>query len=391
MSGLIQDQARGENIELPYRNKIENLLTHADIKLVDRGQRAERRWDLEVNNDKLFARILGQGTLGLGEAYMEGWWECEQLDEFFARVLSANLGQHVTTWTDRWFFLLGHLSNRQIGRRLKQTAASHYNFGNDLYTAMLDPRMIYTCAYWQDANTLSEAQTHKLELTARKLKLEPGMKVLDIGCGWGGAAEYMAQQHDVEVVGITLSEEQYKLACERSAGAGTEFRLQDYHQLDEKFDRIYSLGMFEHVGFKNFPDFFRIVDDCLIDNGLFLLHTIGHRITNHKVDPWIDRYIFPNSILPSAEMICQFASPYFHLEDWHNFGMDYHRTLMAWDQNLASAWHELPDYDEQFQRMWHYFLMSAAGAFKARKNHLWQIVFSKGLSTTPYQAVRSGS
>lgn len=374
---------------LAYQDKITGLLARADIKVHNSRLAPPRPWDVQVHNPKLFARILGEGTLGLGEAYMDGWWDCEQLDELFARALTAELASKVTTWSDRCFFILAYLTNRQIGKRLLATAASHYDIGNDLYQRMLDPRMIYTCGYWQDANNLEQAQQHKLELVARKLGLEPGMRVLDIGCGWGGAADYMAQHHGVEVVGITLSTEQIKLASERIDNVNVTIKLLDFRNLNEKYDRIYSLGMFEHIGFKNYSDYFRIVDQCLVDRGLFLLHTIGHRITSFKVDPWIDRYIFPNSILPSAELINRHASNYFTVEDWHCFGLDYHQTLLSWDHNCRAAWDDLPNYPLRFRRMWHYFLMCSAGSFKARRNHLWQIVFSKGVCNEPYQTVRS--
>lgn len=384
---LVSNRVQSKDIQ--YQQKCSELLAHAGVQTHSQATENIKPFDILVHNPKLFARIIGEGTLGLGEAYMDGWWECEQLEEMIARVLDAELASKVATWSDKWFFLVAHLSNRQIGKRLKETGASHYNIGNDLYQQMLDPRMIYTCGYWQDAEDLAEAQTHKLELVARKLKLKPGMRVLDIGCGWGGSADYISRHHDVEVVGITLSEEQCALAQQRVKSDKVEIRIQDYRDLNEKFDRIYSLGMFEHVGFKNFGDYFRIVDQCLDQQGLFLLHTIGHRTTSTKVDPWIDRYIFPNSILPSAELICRHANPRFSIEDWHNFGLDYYKTLLAWDKNCQQAWPELTNYDQRFQRMWHYFLMCSAGAFKAGRNHLWQIVFSKGPQTEPYKAVRS--
>ncbi len=386
---LIREQNQRTRQEARYQSKIADLLAHADVKIVGEPSFGAEPWDMLVHNDALFSRILGQGTLGLGEAYMDGWWDCERLDELFARVLAAELATKVETWSDKAFFLLGHLRNRQIGKRLRATAADHYNTGNDLYQHMLDKKMIYTCGYWRDAENLDQAQEHKLELVARKLKLKPGMRVLDIGCGWGGAAKYIADKHGVDVVGITLSEAQHELAQEHIRDSNATVRLQDFRALNEKFDRVYSLGMFEHVGFKNFADYFRIVDQCLEPGGLFLLHTIGHRVTSFKVDPWMDRYIFPNSILPSAEMINRYSADYFNIEDWHNFGLDYHKTLLAWDSNLQAAWQHLPDYEERFKRMWHYFLMCSAGSFKAYRNHLWQVVFSKGIQPQPYEAVRS--
>lgn len=367
-----------------YTQKIASLLKHANIEI--NGSNA---WDIQVHNPDLFKRVIGQGSLGLGEAYMDGWWDVEQLDEFFYRVLAARLQSKVTTLRDKLFYVYAHLVNRQTGKKAFEVGEQHYDVGNDLYERMLDKRMMYSCGYWQDAKNLDEAQEHKLELICRKLKLEPGMRVLDIGCGWGGAARYMAEKYDVEVVGVSVSKEQIALANELSEGLNVRYEFADYRDLDEEFDRIYSIGMFEHVGYKNYETFFQVASRCLKDGGLFVLHSIGFQYTSEKVDPWIERYIFPNSILPSAELIGKHSGPYFKLEDWHNFGPDYTKTLMAWDENARNAWPDLPAYDEEFQRKWHYYLMACAGTFRACNNHLWQIVFSKGEKQEPYQAVRS--
>ncbi len=367
-----------------YTKKIAELLGHANIKI-----NGDDPWDIQVKHPDLFKRVIGQGSLGLGEAYMEGWWDVEQLDEFFYRVLVARLQSKVTTLRDKLFYVYAHLVNRQTGKKAFEVGEQHYDVGNDLYERMLDKRMMYSCGYWQDAKDLDEAQEHKLELICRKLKLEPGMRVLDIGCGWGGAARYMAEKYDVEVVGVSVSKEQIALANERAEGLNVSYKYADYRDLNEEFDRIFSIGMFEHVGYKNYKTFFEVAHRCLKDGGLFVLHSIGFQYTSEKVDPWIERYIFPNSILPSAELIGKHSGPYFKLEDWHNFGPDYTKTLMAWDQNATNAWPDLPAYDEEFQRKWHYYLMACAGTFRACNNHLWQIVFSKGEKQEPYRAVRS--
>lgn len=363
--------------------KLQYLLNKADIQI-----NGTREHDIQIYHPDFYKRVIGGGTLGLGESYMDGWWSCERLDLFFSKVLEKELVNSITTLRDKAFFASAHLQNRQTHKRARQVAVQHYDIGNDLYKVMLDENMIYTCGYWQDALNLNEAQEHKLELVCRKLKLEPGMKVLDIGCGWGGAARYMAQKYNVHVTGISNSKEQIELATTLS-DESLSFELCDYRDHLGSYDRIYSLGMFEHVGFKNYKTFFDMVDRCLKGQGLFLLHTIGHRRTFNKVDPWISQYIFPNSILPSAELIAKHSAPTLNIEDWHNFGKDYYRTLMAWNNNIVASWPQLPHYDARFQRMWHYYLMSCAGTFKASRNHLWQIMFSKGILSSPYQAVRS--
>ena len=364
--------------------KVRDLLEKADIQI-----NGSREHDIQVHNQDFYKRVIGGGTLGLGEAFMDDWWSCQRLDLFFTKVLEKELVNSITTLRDKAFFVAAHLQNRQTHQRARKVAVEHYDIGNDLYEAMLDNNMIYTCGYWQDAEDLNQAQVHKLELVCRKLKLQPGMRVLDIGCGWGGAARYMADKYGVHVTGISNSREQIELAKTRSEGFSVSFEQCDYRDHLGSYDRIYSLGMFEHVGFKNYKTFFDQVYKCLNDQGLFLLHTIGHRRTFNKVDPWISQYIFPNSILPSSELITKHSAPLLNLEDWHNFGKDYYRTLMAWNQNIESRWSDLPNYDERFKRMWHYYLMACAGTFKASRNHLWQIVFSKGIISDPYQAVRS--
>ena len=364
--------------------KVKQLLKRADIQID-----GSRDHDIQIHNQDFYKRVIGGGTLGLGEAYMDRWWSCNRLDLFFARVLEEELVNSITTLRDKAFFAMAHLQNRQTHQRARRVAVQHYDIGNDLYRAMLDKNMIYSCGFWRDANGLDEAQKHKLELVCRKLKLQPGMRVLDIGCGWGGAARYMADNYDVHVTGISNSREQIELAKTHSDGSSVSYELCDYRDHYDSYDRIYSLGMFEHVGFKNYKNFFNQIYLCLKDQGLFLLHTIGHRQTLNKVDPWISQYIFPNSILPSAELIAKHSSPLLNLEDWHNFGKDYYLTLMAWNDKIENNWSALPDYDERFRRMWHYYLMACAGTFKASRNHLWQIVFSKGILPDPYQAIRS--
>ncbi|MDH7528362.1 MAG: cyclopropane fatty acyl phospholipid synthase, partial [Ignavibacteria bacterium] len=254
---------------------------------------------------------------------------------------------------------------------------------------MLDKRMNYSCAYWKDATNLDEAQENKLELICKKLYLKPGMRVLDIGCGWGAFAKYAAEKYGVEVVGITVSKEQLKLAKELCDGLPVEIRLQDYREVNEKFDRIVSIGMFEHVGYKNYREYFKIAAKNLKDDGIFLLHTIGSNISTKSTDAWTHKYIFPNGMLPSLAQISKTVENLFVIEDVHNFGADYDKTLMAWYNNFKNNWHKLKDkYGERFYRMWEYFLLSCAGAFRARKNQLWQIVLSKKGILGGYSSIR---
>ncbi len=320
---------------------------------------------------------MAQGSLGLGESYMDGWWDCEQLDQFFFRVLRARLDREVGSWRDAFAVLKAKLVNLQSPSRAFCVGRHHYDIGNDLYRAMLDKRLIYSCACWDRAQSLDEAQEAKLELIARKLGLEPGMRVLDIGCGWGGTAQYLAERHHVDVVGVTVSEEQVRFGTDLCRGLPVDIRYQDYRSLNERFDRILSVGMLEHVGPKNYGAFMDVVRRCLDDSGLCLLHCIGVQQTAAGSDPWIVRYIFPNSKLPSARQLCDAAEGRFVVEDWQNLGANYDKTLMHWYDNFQRQWPFLKEhYDERFFRMWRYYLLSCAGAFRARANQVWQIVLS---------------
>lgn len=351
-----------------------DLLEEADIRIG-----GSRPWDMQLLAPGVPERVFAGGSMGLGESYMDGEWEVEQLDEFFNRVMRAHLEQKVRSSTIIWQALKSRFFNRQSLKRAYQVGEQHYDLGNAFYGAMLDRRMTYTCGYWKDAETLDEAQEAKLDLICRKLQLEPGMRVLDIGCGWGSFMAYAAEHYGVECVGITISREQVAWASKHYPDLPLEFRLQDYREVNDTFDRIVSVGMFEHVGSKNYRTFMDVAHRCLVDGGLFLLHTIGKNERKPYTDPWIDRYIFPNGELPSVGQIGDAVDNLFVVEDVHNFGADYDRTLMAWYENFEESW---PRFARQlgprFYRMWRYYLLSCAGIFRARDIQLWQWVLSKG-------------
>jgi cyclopropane-fatty-acyl-phospholipid synthase len=349
-------------------------------------------WDIQVVDTRLYQRILGAGSLGFGDAYVDGWWECDRLDELFHRLLAVDADQRVDRWTRLRMLgnVLRHaLFNLQSGRHAFVVGRKHYDIGNDVFATMLDSTMSYSCGYWLRAKTLEEAQRDKLDMICRKLELKPGERLLDIGSGWGGLARFAAIHYGVEVVGITISKEQQKLSRERCAGLPVTIELMDYRDLSGQFDKIVSVGMFEHVGPKNYATYFAIAARLLKDDGLFLLHTIGNYLTCRKIDPWIDKYVFPNGWLPSAAEITRAVEGRFLIEDWHNFGPDYDRTLMAWWDNFERGWPALEDkYGERFHRMWKYYLMSCAGVFRSRQGQLWQIVLSKRTRPGAYRSMR---
>lgn len=366
-------------------NTIQQLLSSAGITV-----NGSNPWDITVHNNKFYQRVLGQGSLGLGESYMDGWWDCQQLDEFFYRVLSTDLDKKVRNNPALLFeFVVARVFNRQSKSRAFQIGERHYDLGNDLFMNMLDGRMAYSCGYWTDAQTVDEAQEAKLDLICRKLGLQPGTKVLDIGCGWSSFGKFAAEKYGANVVGVTVSNEQVELGKITCNGLPVEIRLQDYRDVKEQFDHIVSVGMIEHVGYKNYRTFMEVVHRCLKDDGLFVLHTIGGNKSVKTVEPWINRYIFPNGMLPSVKQLGSAIEGLFVMEDWHSFGADYDKTLMAWQANFENNWNKLkPNYNERFHRMWNYYLLSCAGSFRARKNQLWQIVLSKKGVHGGYKSVR---
>ena len=367
------------------RNTCERLLSLAGIEVGGRNP-----WDLAVHNERFYQRVLAGGSLGLGESYMDGWWDCQRLDEFFYRVVRSQLSSKVwRSWSLLLGVLLARAVNMQSRKKAFQIGERHYDLGNDLFTDMLDWQMVYSCAYWKGARTLDEAQENKLDLICRKLGLQPGMRLLDIGCGWGGLLKYAAGRYGVKAVGITVSREQVAFAQTLCKGLPVDVRLQDYRDLNETFDRIVSVGMIEHVGYKNYRPYMEVVHRCMKDGGLFLLHTIGGNRSVHSVDPWMNRYIFPNGMLPSIKQLGGAIEGLFVMEDWHNFSADYDRTLMAWHANFTKNWEALkPRYGDRFRRMWEYYLLSCAGAFRARSNQLWQVVLSKGGVAGGYNSMR---
>lgn len=349
-------------------------------------------WDVQVHDKDLYRRIMTQGSLGFGEAYVDGLWDCEQMDEMFARLLDHNINEQIRGWTKARLLIdliRYRFVNLQSGKRAFEVGEKHYDTGNDVFEAMLDPTMSYSCGYWAEAEDLKQAQLAKLDLICRKLELRPGERLLDIGCGWGGLDRYAAENYGVEVTGITVSKEQQQLAQERCAGLPVTIELMDYRDLNGSYDKVVSVGMFEHVGPKNYVTYFDTVHRLMADDGLFLLHTIGDYTTSFQTDAWFDKYIFPNYKLPSALQLTDTLESRFLIEDWHNFGPDYDRTLQAWWENFDNAWPSLKDrYSDRFYRMWKYYLLSCAGYFRSHQGQLWQLVLSKHERKTTYRSIR---
>ncbi len=380
---------------------IKDLLKLADIKI-----NGKRPWDIQIHDNRFYKRILNDGSLGLGESYMDGWWDSKQIEEAIARMIRAQLDRKIKKSLSLILFLARNkfFNNATIKRSYK-VGKIHYDVGNELYEKMLDSEMNYTCGYWKglgdpltawkDPKNLDKAQTAKMDLICRKLGLKKGMNVLDTGCGFGNFARYAAANYGVSVVGCTVSKEQAIKAQERCKGLPVKIYHKDYRELklDKSFDRVASIGIMEHITYKNYDNYLRITCGALKDDGLMLLHTIGYEISVTAGEPWEEKYIFPNSHLPSIAQMAKAAESKFIIEDLQNFGLYYYPTLMSWWTNFDKSWKELskkyPEkYDERFYRMWKYYLLSFAGSFKAKNLQLFQIVLSKNKKAEVYEAVR---
>lgn len=362
---------------------LERTLRAADVRLG-----GARPWDLQVRDPRFFTALLLRGSLGLGESYMDGWWECEALDEFFCRVFGAGLAKRGRQ-AAAWKALAAILINRNSLRRSRRVAHQHYDLGNDLFVRMLDANMQYTCAYWQDADDLDRAQLDKMRLVCDKLELDEGMRVLELGCGFGTLARYMAAERGCRVTAYNISKRQIDYGREACRGLPVEIVEGDYRTATGAFDRVVAVGLCEHVGRKNYPALHEVAHRCLADGGLFLLHTIGNNVPKRTTDPWFDRYLWPGGLIPAISQLAPAWEGRFVVEDLHNFGADYDRTLMAWWKNSEAAWQELPErYDRRFRRMWRYYLLSCAAAFRMRELQLWQLVLSKGRRPGVYRSIR---
>ncbi len=348
---------------------------------VDIQLNGSRDWDMQINDPSVYFSMMLRGSLAVGEAYMNQQWESRNLALWFDKIL-AHQGVHKGLST----LILDQLSrirNRQTRSDTELMARGTYDVGEDLLTSMLGAHMQYSCAYWvDDSLSLDEAQQAKFDLIARKLDLQPGMKVLDIGCGYGSLMNYLKHDYQVEIVGLSVSADQKKYAVEHYPEIADNFLLEDYREFcyrtDQVFDRIVSVGMLCHVGYKNYRKFFECARHCIRDDGLFLLHCIGNNNSTTAGDPWIDKYIFHGGMLASPKQVLEASEPQFFAEDVHNFGYSYHKTTDEWlrRSRLFFASEENWKYDARFQRMWEYYLTLCSANFKKRHIQLYQYLLS---------------
>jgi cyclopropane-fatty-acyl-phospholipid synthase len=363
-----------------HKQIVETLFSRAGVTIG-----GPNPWDITVNDERFFKRVLREKNMGLGEAYMDGWWDCRQPDEFICRVFKSRLDVTLKGGLKYLPLVLpGIFFNLQSKARAHIVAKRHYDLDSDLFLSFLDPYNQYSCAYFDGTADLDQAQQKKLDLICRKTAIGRTDHVLDIGCGWGGFAKYAAETYGCSVTAANISKEQLRYAAEFCKDLPVRLLECDYRDIQGRFDKIVSVGMFEHVGWKNYRTFMRVAHRCLKDDGIFLLHTIGVNESTRYCDPWITKYIFPNGMLPSIAQISRSVEGLFAVEDWHNLGPHYDKTLMAWNNNFQNAWSRLQaKYDAKFKRMWEYYLLSCAGAFRARSNQVWQVVLTKNGSGQP--------
>src|SRR5437867_11049691 len=356
------------------QNVMTDLLAFADIRV-----NGARPWDIQVHDQRFFNRVLASGTLGFGESYMDGWWDCDALDEMSCRAIRAELEKRFEfRLPNIWALLTALLANQQTPGRARTVGRVHYDLRNDVFEAMRDPNMQYSCALFAEGDDLASAQLRKLDWICERLRLRPDLRLLDIGCGWGGLARYAARHYGCHVVGITISREQFRYAQRRCRGLDVEIQLRDYREVTERFDRAVSVGMVEHVGYKNYRTYMQAASRSLGDDGLILCKGMCGNVSRFHTDPWITRYIFPNSMLPSLAQLTRAAEGVFIVEDVKNIGPNYDPTLLAWEENFRRAWPRFADrYGERFRRMWRFYLLSCAGAFRACSLQVYSILFSK--------------
>jgi cyclopropane-fatty-acyl-phospholipid synthase len=359
--------------ELPVRR----ALAAADIEID-----GHRPWDIRVNDPAFYLRMMPNPAFQIGQTYMDGMWDCDAIDEMVFKLIASRVyAQHEKGGVFHLRNALARVRNMQSRARAGEVALAHYDLDLDLYRGMLDETLTYTCAYWDAPGaTLADAQRAKLRLICDKLELKPGQTLLDIGCGFGGLAAFAAEHYGVKTLGVTNSQQHCTVA--RTLYPHLELALMDYRELPalgRRFDAVASVEMIEAVGPKNFTTYFDVVSQCLAPRGAFLLQSFISPASRFVCNEWFDRYIFPNGVVPSfpqlhAASAMTFGAP----TDVHELGLHYPSTLLAWDRNLRATWPRLRSRnDERFRRMWHFYLTSLAGVFRAEDLRLCQVLYRK--------------
>jgi cyclopropane-fatty-acyl-phospholipid synthase len=361
-----------------YKKAVERILSTVDVRIG-----GSRPFDMQVHSDLFYKRVLLEGSVGLGESYMDGLWDCADLEELVFRFVESGI--------ERRFRLLpgfvtmnalGHLVNRQP-RSLGERTSRHYNTDNDLFASFLGKYKNYSCAFYEEGDDLDTAQLKKMDLICDELCLRPGENVLDIGGGWGEIAKHMASR-GCRITSINIADEQMRAAREHCKGASVDVVKCDYRDVAGTFDKIAIIAMMSHVGHKNHRPLFETVHRHLAPDGLVFVDTVGSAVSLQNGNPWIDKYIFPGIVFPSIQQISRAVEGLFVIEAVRNFGASYVKTLRAWNANLRRAWPRLSHrHDERTRRMFEFFFLTVAGFFRARDFQNWYVVLSPEGTTQP--------
>ncbi len=350
---------------------------------------------MHLSDKSLYHKLVFNPELAAGEAYMDGrmTFENSTLRDFLT-LISINrisLGSYpVQKVLRRISRLFKRFQQANPIGKAQQNVALHYDLGNDFYRLFLDEGMQYSCAYFlSDDDTLEEAQRNKMRLLAAKLNLKPGLRVLDIGCGWGELALYLAALCDVEVIGVTLSKEQYEGAQSRATSSGmserVRFELKDYREVEGRFDRIVSVGMFEHVGVRHYGEFFAKINDLMDDNGCALIHSIGHMSPPGTASPWMRKYIFPGAYSPAlSEVFDVVEQNSLWVTDLEFLRLHYAKTLAHWIRRFQTNRDKIEAmYDEKFGRMWEFYLVSAEMMFRTGSQLVFHMQLARKRDAVP--------
>ncbi len=384
----------------PLDRLLARLITHGEITVIDaKGERhvfgkagTGPSVTIRIIDPGFVRRLMRRPSLLIGEGYMDGAYRIEggTLRDFLEMVVVSSDGREPIGLVGSALVKAAELTRRNDGRRAARNVQHHYDIDHRLYEMFLDEDMQYSCAYWRDGvASLDQAQRDKKRHIARKLLLEPGMEVLDIGSGWGGLALTLARDHGVRVTGVTLSMDQYQTSLKRSQEAGLSdrvtFKLLDYRDEPGRYDRIVSVGMFEHVGRRSFGEFFDHLDRLLKPDGIALLHTIGRMTTPAPINAWMEKYIFPGSYLPSLSQLAPLLEQRgLWLTDFEMLRLHYAKTLTAWDERFQARRSEIAAmFDERFCRMWEFYLQLCEAAFRHRTLVVFQMQMAKQIDALP--------